>query len=104
MKLLVSCILLTSVAILTLSINYIHQDANRKEKALGLTLLFLSDEGPTLETLDFTIHIGSAPTFLHFDSYLNTACAAHVYFTVKISLWAMAIFYRFEYLKEKNIP
>ena len=26
--------------------------------------LFLSDEGPTLETLDFTIRIGSIPTFL----------------------------------------
>ena len=26
--------------------------------------LFLSDEGPTLETLDFTIRIGSTPTFL----------------------------------------
>ena len=29
--------------------------------------MFLSDEGPTLETLDFTsIHIGSTPTFLYF--------------------------------------
>ena len=27
--------------------------------------LFLSDEGPTLETLDFTIRIGRTPTFLH---------------------------------------
>ena len=35
--------------------------------------MFLSDEGPTLETLDFTIHIGSTPTFLYFDLYLNTA-------------------------------
>ena len=26
--------------------------------------LFLSDEGPTLETLDYTIRIGSTPTFL----------------------------------------
>ena len=33
----------------------------------------LSDEGPTLETLDFTIHIGSTPTVLYFDLYLNTA-------------------------------
>ena len=29
--------------------------------------LFLSDEGPMLETLDFTIRIGSTPTFLYFD-------------------------------------
>ena len=34
---------------------------------------FLSDEGPTLETLDFAFYIGM---------YLNTAYAAHyVYFT-----------------------
>ena len=32
-----------------------------------LTLFFFSDEGPTLETLDFTIRIGSTPTFLYFD-------------------------------------
>ena len=29
--------------------------------------MFLSDKGPTLETLDFTIHISSTPTFLYFD-------------------------------------
>ena len=34
---------------------------------------FLSDEGPTLETLDFTLHIASTPTFLYFDLYLNIA-------------------------------
>ena len=28
--------------------------------------MFVSDEGPVLETLDFTIHIGSTPTFLYF--------------------------------------
>ena len=40
--------------------------------------MFLSDEGPTLETLDFTFYIGSTtPTFLYFDLYLNTAYAAH---------------------------
>ena len=39
--------------------------------------MLLYDEGPTLETLNFTIHIGSTPTFLYFDLYLNTAYAAH---------------------------
>ena len=34
--------------------------------------LFLSDEGPTLKTLDFIIRIGSTPTFLYFDLYLYT--------------------------------
>ena len=37
----------------------------------SLFILFLSDEGPMLETLDHTIRIGSTPTFLYFDlSYL----------------------------------
>ena len=40
-------------------------------------LPFLSDEGPTLETLDFTIRIGSTPTFLYFDLYLYSAYATH---------------------------
>ena len=29
--------------------------------------MFLSDEGPMLETLHYTIRIGSTPTFLYFD-------------------------------------
>ena len=39
--------------------------------------MFLSDEEQTLETLDFGFCIGSTPTFLYFDLYLNTAYAAH---------------------------
>ena len=35
--------------------------------------LFLSDEGPMLETLDHTIRIGSTPTFLYFDLYNHRA-------------------------------
>ena len=35
----------------------------------------LSDEGPTLETLDFAFYIGSTPTFLYFDLYVNSAYA-----------------------------
>ena len=31
--------------------------------------LFLSDEGPMFETLDYTIRIGSTPTFLYFDLF-----------------------------------
>ena len=37
----------------------------------------LSDEGPTLEKLDYTIRIGSTPNFLYFDLYLYSAYAAH---------------------------
>ena len=32
-------------------------------------IMFLSDEGPMLETLDFTIRIGSTPTFSYFHLY-----------------------------------
>ena len=39
--------------------------------------LFLSDEGPMLETLDYTIRTGSTPTFLYFSLYLYSAYAAH---------------------------
>ena len=39
--------------------------------------IFLSDEGPMLETLDYTIRIGSTPTILYFDLYLYSAYAAH---------------------------
>ena len=40
-------------------------------------ILFLSDEGPMLETLDYTIRIGSTPTFLYFNLYLYSAYAGH---------------------------
>ena len=33
--------------------------------------MILSDEGPMLETLNFTVHIGSTPTFLYFDLHLH---------------------------------
>ena len=46
-----------------------------------MSAVTLSDEGPMLETLDYTIRIGSTPTFLYFDLYLYSAYAAHyVYF------------------------
>ena len=33
-------------------------------------ILILSDKGPMLKTLDYTIRIGSIPTFLYFDLFL----------------------------------
>ena len=37
-----------------------------------------------LETLDYTIRIGSTPTLLYFDLYLYSAYAAHyVYLTIR---------------------
>ena len=44
-----------------------------REKQKIKKFLFLSDEGSMLETLDFTIHLGSTPTFLYFDLYLYSA-------------------------------
>ena len=46
---------------------------------------FFPDEGPMLETLDFTIRIGSTPTFLYFDLYLYSAYAVHYVYKLKIS-------------------
>ena len=33
--------------------------------------LFLSDKGPTLETLDYIIRIGSTPTFSYFNIFME---------------------------------
>ena len=54
--------------------------------------LFLSDEGPMLETLDRTIRIGSTPTFLYFDLYLYSAYAAHYVYIYTIVLIAISSF------------
>ena len=35
-----------------------------------------------LETLDYTIRIGSIPTFLYFDLYLDSAYAAHFVYLI----------------------
>ena len=37
--------------------------------------MFLSDEGPMLDTLDYTIRIGSTPTFLYLE------------FNIVVKLW-----------------
>ena len=42
-----------------------------------LHFMFLSDEGTTLKTLDYTICIGSTPTFLNLDLYSYSAYSAH---------------------------
>ena len=57
--------------------------------------MFLTDERPTLETLDLIIHIRSTPTFSYFDLYLNTAYAAHyVYFMlIVVTELELAFFY-----------
>ena len=47
------------------------------QKAANDVKRFLSDEGPMLKTLDYTIRIRSTPTFLYFDLYFYSAYAAH---------------------------
>ena len=54
---------------------------------------FLSDEGPMLETLDYTIRIGSTPTFLYFDLYLYSAYAAHFVYLLYSSTVVWLIVY-----------
>ena len=55
-------------------------------------LWFLSDEEPMLETLDYTIRIGSTPTILYFDFYLYSAYTGHyVYYSFSISLFVLDI-------------
>ena len=53
--------------------------------------LFLSDERPTLETLDFTIRIGSTPTFFYFDLYLYSAYAARYVYYSGLPLWGARV-------------
>ena len=45
--------------------NFMAKGAREKKR-----FLFLFDEGPMLEMLDYTIRIGSTPTFLYFDLYI----------------------------------
>ena len=52
---------------------------------------FLCDEGPMLETLDYTTRIGSTPTFLYFDLYLYSACTAHYVYLYNLCLSSDAL-------------
>ena len=58
-------------------LTFCHVIISHINSLVSLFILFLSDEGPMLETLDHTIRIGSTPTFLYFDLYLHSAYAAH---------------------------
>ena len=66
----------------TLSVVIIGEKASYRSFEIGLSkplkhtkqlyrlLRFLSDEGPMLEMLDYTIRIGSTPIFFYFDLFL----------------------------------
>ena len=47
--------------------------------------MFLSDEGPMVETLDYTIRIGSTSTFLDLDLYLYSAYPGHYVYNLKVN-------------------
>ena len=53
--------------------------------------MYISDEGPTLETLEYTIRIDSTPTFLYFNLYLYSAYTAHyIYFNhIDLDIWPL---------------
>ena len=60
--------------------------------------LFLSDEGPMLETLDNTIRIGSTPTILYFEVSLlclrrTLRLYIYIYLQCFISHWSKWIYY-----------
>ena len=64
-------------------LTFCHVIVSCKFTRFFIYFLFLSDEEPRVETLDYTIRIGSTPTFLYFDLYLYSAYAAHfVYYNI----------------------
>ena len=67
---------------------------------------FLSDEGPTLETLDFTIRIDSTPTFLYFDctlSLLGTRrLRLYIYIYIHIYIYYIYIGYICIYIERER--
>ena len=54
---------------------------------INVYFLFLSDEGPMLETFDHTIRIGSTSTFLKFKVF------SFIFFGFKYSHFTMTLFY-----------
>ena len=48
-------------------LTFCHVIISYKFTRFFIYVLFLSDEGPMLETLDHTIRLGSAPFFLYFN-------------------------------------
>ena len=55
-------------------------------------------EGPMLETLDYTIRIGSIPTFLYFDLYTYTYIHIHIYIYIYIYIYICIYIYVYVYI------
>ena len=50
---------------------------------------FLSDEGPMLKTLDYTIRVGGTPTILYFDLYKRSVLRSQSRDTNRNIKWSM---------------
>ena len=59
---------MTTIIRMLCSLHSLQRKCKRLQRRLNA--LDHLDEGPMLETLDYTIRIGSTPTFLYFDLYL----------------------------------
>ena len=56
-----------------------------------------------LETLDYTIRIGSTPTFLYFNLYLYSAYAAHFVYIQYICIYSIYFFNYINYILIQQI-
>ena len=63
----------------------------------SIYFLFPSDEGPMLETLDYTIRIGSTPTFLYFDLYIIIKCLINLVCSVCTGKHLPSVFFRTDF-------
>ena len=70
-------------------LTFCHVIISYKFTRFFIYFLFLSDEVPMVETLGYTIRIGSTPTFLYFDLYIYMR---HSYNTAHIFLMNSAVF------------
>ena len=62
----------------------LEEELSSKYKKVVVLPGFLSDEGPMLETLDYTIRVGCTPTIFYFDLYLYSAYAGHYIYVFKV--------------------
>ena len=76
---------------LTWSTYFLSHDYLSYINSLGFFLyfLFLSDEGPMLETLDNTIRIGSTPTFLYFEIYMCVCMYVCMYVCMCVCMYVL---------------
>ena len=72
---------------------FCHVVISYKFTRFFIYFLFLSVEGPMLETLDYTIRIGSTPTFLYFDLSFITKAPFHWIYPVFFLTFACCCYF-----------